>query len=144
MNEIIPPLNNNEKIVTEKGKPGKYLREKNNNSGLHSNNICDYVNISTRERIRAVFVQTVLKIPLGGIQWEKLAESLQDKINSSCCFLWTNRFFLIATNIILVGDNFHSSLLFSISKDIQTEWTVSILRFWFCDALYSTEQEIKS
>lgn len=68
MNEIIPPLNNNEKIVTEKGKPGKYLREKNNNSGLHSNNICDYVNISTRERIRAVFVQTVLKIPLGGIQ----------------------------------------------------------------------------
>lgn len=85
MNEIVPSPNNNKKIVRAKGKPGKYLREKNN-SGLHSNNICDYVNISTRERITAIFVQTVLKIPLGGIQWEKLAESLQGKINSSCCF----------------------------------------------------------
>lgn len=48
MNEIVPSPNNNEKIVTAKGKPGKYLREQNNHSGLHSNNICDYVNISTR------------------------------------------------------------------------------------------------
>lgn len=100
MNEIVPSPNNNEKIVTAKGKPGKYLRgKKKKNSGLHSNNICNYVNISTRERIRAVFMQTVLKIPLGGIQWEKLAESLQDKINSSCCFLRANVFFLIGTNI---------------------------------------------
>lgn len=52
MNEIVPSPNNN-KIVTVKGKPGKYLRKKKNNSGLHSNNICDYVNISTRERKRA-------------------------------------------------------------------------------------------
>lgn len=28
MNEIVPSPNNNEKIVTAKGKPGKYLREK--------------------------------------------------------------------------------------------------------------------
>lgn len=44
------------------------FKKKNNNSGLHSNDICDYVNISTRERIRAGFAQRVLKIPLRGIQ----------------------------------------------------------------------------
>lgn len=57
------------------------FKKKNNNSGLHSNDICDYVNISTRERIRAGFAQRVLKIPLRGIQWEKSAESLQDEMS---------------------------------------------------------------
>lgn len=47
MNEIVPAPSNNDKIVTAKGKPGKYLREKNNTSGLHSSDICDCVNPGT-------------------------------------------------------------------------------------------------
>jgi len=51
MNEVVSSPNNNEKITTAKVKPQKYLREKNNNSSLHSNNFCDNVNIRRRQRI---------------------------------------------------------------------------------------------
>lgn len=97
MNETVPAPSNNDKIVTAKGKPGKYLRAKIIPSGLHSSNICDYGNKITIKNESCL--HSALKIPLGGRQREKRAEGLQGWRNPSCWVLWTNRFFLIATHL---------------------------------------------
>lgn len=97
MNEIVPAPSNNDKIVTAKGKPGKYLRAKNNGSGLHSNDICEHVNISTIKNESCL--HSALKTPLGGTERGKRAEGSQGRRNPSPWVLWTNRFFLIAINL---------------------------------------------
>lgn len=68
MNEIVPAPSNNDKIVTAKGKPGKYLRAKII-QWFASNNICDCVNRSTIKN--ESYLHSALKIPLGGMQREK-------------------------------------------------------------------------
>lgn len=75
----------------------KVIKSKNKASGLHSNNICDHVNISTMKNESCL--HSALKIPLGGIQREKWAEGLQGWRNPSSWVWWTNRIFLIATNL---------------------------------------------
>lgn len=89
MNEIVPAPSNNDKTVTAKGKPGKYLRAKIMPVVCTAiTSVCQYKHNNNESCLH-----TDLKIPSGGMQRGKWAESLQGRRNPSCWVLWTNRFF---------------------------------------------------